>query len=954
MTTDRRLSFAEIESQFREAMRATGLATEDSIRADGELHRFHVEGDKRNARNGWYALHTDGIPAGAFGSWRTGQSEAWRAEIGRSLTATEESDFRRRMDEARTAREADEAKRHAEARAKAARLWKDAARRVHSDHPYLTAKGVRAYGLRQLKEQLIVPVRDGTGELHGLQFIDAGGSKKFLTGTAKAGHYHSIGKAGGGMLAIAEGYATAATVHELTGWPVAVAFDAGNLRSVAEALCAKFPSARIIVAADNDRGTEGNPGLTKAREAAQTVGGTALAPEFNDGEAGSDWNDWAALRGADAAREVFLRGADVCPALAPQAPAPVAAALSPRGEADAVIPAEAASKPRTGGRAKRGNYGGGNRSGAHFEVSDAGLYWHGVTNDGEPLPPQRVGPPIYVRARLRDDEESNWGILVEFTDSAGTPHRWGVPARILVKRDEVMSELLRLGYGFAPTQSNQNRVLEYLGQSHELPLARSVERTGWQGRAYVLPDRVIGNPDHPVYFQAENLQDNPYQCRGDLSGWRTDVADLCRGNSRLVFGVSMAFAATLLHWVDEESGGFHLRGDSSIGKSTVQYVAASVFGAPDYVEKWRGTPNSIEAVAAAHNDALLILDDIKNIDPAAAGECAFTLAGGVSKNRMQKTTALRPKLRWRLLFLSSGEKSLAAHMGEVGKKADAGHDVRMAEIPAEVARGSLFETLHGCANGHTFSETLKKAAAEHYGTAAQNFIAALLPHLDTLPATLQEQRDAFCKRMLLAKADGQAWRVAGRFALVAAAGELATKLGITGWEQGEAERATASCLTAWIEQRGGTGNVEPARMLAQVRNFLEKHGESRFQPWTLSNDDKTKWTTNNRAGFRRGAESSFDDPAITYYVMPGVFRDEVCAGFDHRAVQRVLAEAGALKMPLKGGHYTRKERLPGLESTHCYVILPAIWEDEEPEDSTNDSGSASNSVGTVGQWGQPK
>lgn len=153
------------------------------------------------------------------------------------------------------------------------------ARPAHDNHPYLQRKKVRAVGLRQLRESLLVPLRDGAGVLHSLQFIGADGSKRFLTGGRMRGCYFAIGRPVDALL-LCEGYATAATVFEATGRACAVAFNAGNLLPVARVLRAKFPRLRIVVCADNDAATPGNPGLTKATEAARAVQGFVALPRF--------------------------------------------------------------------------------------------------------------------------------------------------------------------------------------------------------------------------------------------------------------------------------------------------------------------------------------------------------------------------------------------------------------------------------------------------------------------------------------------------------------------------------------------------------------------------------------------------------------------------------------------------------------------------------------------------
>ncbi len=290
----------DITQQFREAIRSAGLTPPEFIEPDGKLHRFASNG-KRNDDAGWYVLHADGIPAGAFGDWRTGVDETWRAEIGRRLSLQEDAAHRLRIDAIRRERQREDQKRKTEAREKAAAIW-TAAQPAPADHGYLLSKGVKPYGLRVHEGALAVPMRDGR-ELHSLQFITADGEKRFLFGGRVSGCYFSIGKPDG-VLCITEGYATGASIREATGYAVAVAFTAGNLLRVAQSLRAKFPELRLIVCADDDVNTPGNPGLTKARAATQAVGGFLAVPDLgaNRPDGATDFNDLHRYRGLEAVR----------------------------------------------------------------------------------------------------------------------------------------------------------------------------------------------------------------------------------------------------------------------------------------------------------------------------------------------------------------------------------------------------------------------------------------------------------------------------------------------------------------------------------------------------------------------------------------------------------------------------------------------------------------------------
>ncbi|WP_022977023.1 DUF927 domain-containing protein [Nevskia ramosa] len=910
------MQLSEVLGQFGRAMRAAGLDTDATIDADGKLHRFRVTGDRRDQRNGWYVLHADGLPAGEFGCWKRGLSETWHANIGRELDEGEREANRARLEAIRRERDAETQRVRAEARKKAAKLWDEANPKPSAKHLYLAKKQVRGYGIRQLREALVIPVRDADGALHGLQFIQPDGSKRFTSGMAKSGHYHAIGKPGA-VLLIAEGYATAATLREATGQAVAVAFDTRNLRPVALALRAKFPAARIVIAADNDHRTEGNPGMAKATEAAQAVDGSVIAPSFPEGDAGSDWNDYAAVHGLAAVRAVFETAGDA------EASAPAAPAVGP----------EAAPAARAVPRAKPAEASGSGRQ-PRFTRDDRGV-WHNATDpkDGTALAPYWVCPPIEVAAYLRDLDGTNWGRLLSFNDADGTEHRWGMPMRLLSGGgDEMRAELLRLGFDVPTSQRSRNLLTDYIQQSRPDARARCVERAGWHGRVFVMPDRTIGEADEAVLFQSETTAGHVYRERGTLDQWRSDLADLCRGNSRLLFAVSAAFAGPLLHWAGEESGGFNLRGASSTGKTTALRAAASVWGGPEFMRRWRATDNGLESIAAQYSDGLLILDELGQMDPRIAGDAAYMLANGEGKARAGRGGSARPVITWRLLFLSAGELSLAEHMRQGGKQAQAGQETRMADIPADAGAGfGIFNTLGGYDNGPALSRAITDAAGDVYGVAGPAFLRALLPRLDTLPDAIRTLRRAFTDRHVPKGIDGQVSRVAGRLSVIAAAGELATQAGITGWEVGEADAACGRCLEAWIDTRGGTGNLEPVRMLAQVRRWLENEASARLQHWGEDSNSKD-WVTVKRAGFR--CAEVFGDDGETYYLLPETFEQEICTGFDPRQVAQLLASVGALKRPKEGNRLKRKERLPALGLTWCYVVLPSIWQavpgDAEP------------------------
>ncbi|MDR4485423.1 MAG: DUF3987 domain-containing protein [Nitrospirales bacterium] len=291
-------------AEFQAAMKAHGLACPDAIIGDGKLHRYHVKGDSTGTENGWYVFHNDECPAGIIGSWKTGERFTWSAKSKGTLSPSEREKFQARIQAAKAEAERERQRLADEAATRARDIWEQA--RPATEHLYLSKKHVQAHGTRVYEDCLVVPAYGDDGQIKTLQFIGGDGQKKFLRDGAKRGNYFTIGKPGD-LICISEGFATAASIHETTGGFVVVAFDAGNLRPVAERIRQKYPEIKIIIAADNDSGTEVNQGIAKGREAAAAVNGSVVFPTFSqssgNGKPFSDFNDLCVAEGIEAVRE---------------------------------------------------------------------------------------------------------------------------------------------------------------------------------------------------------------------------------------------------------------------------------------------------------------------------------------------------------------------------------------------------------------------------------------------------------------------------------------------------------------------------------------------------------------------------------------------------------------------------------------------------------------------------
>ena len=249
------------------------------------------------------SLFTDGIAAGAFGCWREGVNIKWCSVNESNLTLPEKHEFNKKITEAKKQREHEDERNRTKARNKANQIWKQSTE-APTNHLYLLSKKVQPHGLKLSRGKLVVPLYDQNQILQSLQFIGPDGDKKFLVGGLTKGCYYQIRGAPDKILYVAEGFATAATVHEATGSAVAVAFNANNLKPVAIALRAKFPNLEMVICADDDHQTKGNPGIRKAREAALEVKASIAVPNFGEtrGKDETDFNDLYQVKGLKAVR----------------------------------------------------------------------------------------------------------------------------------------------------------------------------------------------------------------------------------------------------------------------------------------------------------------------------------------------------------------------------------------------------------------------------------------------------------------------------------------------------------------------------------------------------------------------------------------------------------------------------------------------------------------------------
>lgn len=290
---------------FEDVLQQSGYPLPTAIIRDGSIHRFG------RGKSCWYVAHDQ---YAAAGDWREEFAPVkWRATEDYHLSSEARKKLKEAVESQRHVWQGEQQEGQLDAAKEAARLFREAAETGQSE--YLKRKQIKGYGVRYGQDSvpyLMVPIRDVAGTLWSVQKIYEDGTKRFLTGGKKAGGFHVIGRITvSGVVYVAEGYATAATIHEATGRPVIVCFDAGNIRPVLSQLAAAYPTKDWIIAADNDAYGAVNVGVVKAREAAKEFGCKVIIPEFSDTikkeHQPTDFNDLFVLQGAyETKRQLLL------------------------------------------------------------------------------------------------------------------------------------------------------------------------------------------------------------------------------------------------------------------------------------------------------------------------------------------------------------------------------------------------------------------------------------------------------------------------------------------------------------------------------------------------------------------------------------------------------------------------------------------------------------------------
>ena len=763
---------------------------------------------------------------------------------------------------------------------------------------YLMNKGLVGFTFPVLPDgSLLLGLVDESGTVTAAQTITQQGEKRLLAGSAKRGAYHAVNAADAPQsVLIAEGLSTALSVHLIRPEALTVcAIDAGNLQPVAQAMHQRYPNAQIIIAADNDiKPGEPNTGKDAAEKAAKAVSGwVALPPTVKK----ADWNDYHQQYGLEAATTAFKNSM-----YQPQEPE-VSAKLQVINGGK-----KGASKPES--------------LRPHVESRADGIYWV------EPKSDKDAGEIIcresWLCSALKvigigiDDSKTRYLILRWQAFGAKSETVQAIPFADIGEREGWRT--LKAGGVNVTTKSGLRATLaDWLQSCANGEVWRIAHATGWQCGAYIMPDgEIIGTPEQPVLFNGRSSAASGYTTSGTVDSWRESVGRLAFGNYSMMTGVAAALAAPLIGLAGADGFGIHLYEQSSAGKTTTANVASSLYGNPDVLRlTWYGTALGLANEAAAHNDALMPLDEIgQGADPVEVYKSAYALFNGTGKLQGAKEGGNRDLKRWRTVAISTGEMDLETFIASAGRKAKAGQLVRLLNIP--MRRAVRF---HEHANGKHHADALKDAYQHHHGVAGREWVKWLADHQQEAVSAVRVTEERW--RSLIPSDYGeQVHRVGARFAIL----EAALLLGnvITGWDEQTCRDAIQYSYNAWLREFG-TGNKEHQQIIEQTEAFLNAYGMSRFAPFPY---DPSSLPISNMAGYRQ--KGGHDADPMVFYTFPAAFEGEIARGFNARQFAEVLKKAGMLTPPTSGRGFQRKS--PRIDGRQIRVyVLQYLPDDDQPE-----------------------
>lgn len=543
----------------------------------------------------------------------------------------------------------------------------------------------------------------------------------------------------------------------------------------------------------------------------------------------------------------------------------------------------------------------------------AGVYFHEVaTKDGAEYmkPPVKLSDPFEIIGRGQSTDEREYRLL-QFRRANSKEQKIMAMPLDIVGRPDGWAFLRGNGIGVNQNGATMAHLANYLQWWGNQTEYRFSKRGGWSDEtftAYILPNgEIVGKPETPVFYVGDVSKKRAYEAAGSLEDWQQHIARYAEGNSRLLLALGAVFAAPLLGIMKQENGGFHFFGQSSIGKSISGMAALSIIGNPEELKmQWNGTGLSFDNAAAANNDGLIMLDEMGQADGRTLDNAAYAVFNGAKKGQGAKEGGNREHLTWRVLAVSNGEYAPEYFMQKYGLEWQAGQAVRLPAIPADAGKGyGTFEQLHGFERPERLAAHLEQSVKTYHGEALRAYLRYVCQAMQDNPMGFRGRLNSLYADFLARLPPdlaSQPIRAAKRFALAAAALELAAQWQITGLSEGVGMEGVKTCFEAWLSH-AGKENKEESDILKAARDFMMEHGYSeRF----VTDPKKAAGSINyagdvveakrGHAGYRLTAQNGHNGMQdAVWYLLDKTFEEEICKGKDIKLVCNVLAAAGWLQ-----------------------------------------------------------
>lgn len=504
------------------------------------------------------------------------------------------------------------------------------------------------------------------------------------------------------------------------------------------------------------------------------------------------------------------------------------------------------------------------------------------------------------------------GAVIAATGVDGKLRKRHVPMDALQESKKLGAHLAAIGLDPPLETSRLRAIATYIHEISRLGRCLILGREGihqieYEGRTVfiaALGGTVIAPSG--VLLDAVSPSTTTYQVAGTLDSWKGGLEPIFAGNPLVIFGPLVALAAVLPAFFELPAPSVLYTGPSSIGKSSVAQLVQSANRSPSRLQRWSGTENGVEALAALHCDTALVLDELGTAPTGSLSSSIYRLSAGEGKARATGSGELRTQAVMRCSVFATGEVTKAELARKGGQVLRDGHEARMPTIRVRERYG-VFSTLPpGCDGGAELSRRLHEVVVSNYGLAGPAFVRALIENQDRIKARLPKKAVEYRKLIVAAANSGELTAVEGRvlegFLTLAIAGRIAVHFGVLPMTGEEVIQAVSYVFGLWLAEWRIGSDSGHNRAVAQVRTWFQRRAQSAFVPIANWRDPSAR--------VRAGYVYVHPKEELLYLVHLDAMCDEICDGIDLNEVLDALQAAGLLATPGKGRQWLK--RMPGV------------------------------------------